>query len=197
MGRICGKSNCRKTPGAASIFIVFPEKKVISTFIPWGPMVTKAGKEKQRMWVTGKGFTLPELLIVLAIAAGAMAIAAPRLQAALQTYTLKQHCAEIAALLRHARSKAMREGRETRVVFNLEARSYQLEGVQALHKISRDIDIALRLAKVQGDTPQMRFRPDGSASGGDIDLSNERIARRVTVSWLTGRTTIVAIPGED
>lgn len=142
---------------------------------------------------TGKGFSLPELLVVLAISASALAITAPRLQSALQSYTLKQHSSELATLLRNARSKAMREGKSTQIEFDLDARTYQMLGANKQHAVAEEIDIALTLARVQDTRLQIRFRPDGSASGGDIDLSNRQLMHRVSVSWLTGRTTVKAV----
>ncbi len=70
--------------------------------------------------VSGKGFTLLELLVVLVIVGLLAGVVAPRLMGALTGMNLKTEAKKVAASLRYARSRAASEKKTFRVIFSLE-----------------------------------------------------------------------------
>jgi general secretion pathway protein H len=99
----------------------------------------------------------------------------------------------MASALRIARAEALRTARETRLVLDLAARRYSADGIAAPRAIPRDVSIVYEVpaARANGEhTAEIRFRPDGSSSGGTIRIASARATALVEVDWLTGRTHI-------
>jgi general secretion pathway protein H len=59
-------------------------------------------------------------------------------------------------------------------------------------------DVTLRVSTVAGDVAGQRaaitFTPDGSSSGGRIDLATGQRTVGVAVDWLTGRVSVADAP---
>lgn len=134
-----------------------------------------------------RGFTLIELVVVLAIIGMALAVAMPLLAAHVTGPTLNAASGEIRAALRGARSTAIAEDR--RVVFRgdpaggywLDRRHFTLplmRGTQPLH-----------VATIGGAF--ISFFPSGGSSGGRILVSSGGAEREITVDALTGRADVV------
>jgi general secretion pathway protein H len=129
------------------------------------------------------GFTLVELLVVLAIAGMAMAVAVPLLARHLAGPAFNAASGEIRAVLRAARSTAMVEDRP--VVFRgdpaggywLDRRHFTLPAVDGGH--------LLRVA-VEGGA-QIAFYPSGGSSGGRIVVFDDTTRRDIAIDALTGR----------
>jgi general secretion pathway protein H len=144
-----------------------------------------------------RGFTLVELLVVMAIAAALLAVTIPLLSGSIGRAELRGTAAEMAAALRHARTQAIRLHRETRLQVDLEQRRYQVSGERRAFRFPRDVDVKLVVADFQGlpsEAGEVRFYPDGSSSGGEITVSSKRGEYRVRVEWLTGRVLIHGNP---
>lgn len=136
------------------------------------------------------GFTLLELLVVLAIVALMTAIAAPRFAAALPGAELDSGARKLAAGLREARSLAVSTNR---------AVPFTLRGGANLYTIgrggeSRQLPGKLAITLVTGrreisgaNQGSIRFFPDGSSTGGRIELNGAGGKRSIEVDWLTGR----------
>ena len=108
------------------------------------------------------GFTLIELLVTLALAGLLLALVPPLLGKGTDAARLKHDSRILAAQLRQARSQAIASGKMVAIV------PHASEGVS-----------------VSGDG-EIRFFPDGSASGGAIDLANKAGVAHLSVDWLTG-----------
>ena len=130
-------------------------------------------------------FTLLELLVVLAIAAGLAALVAPQLARFASLVELKAAARETAAALRGARGRAIASGRETALALGT--------------RLPRHPGIALELVVAHSEvlgagTGASRFYPDGSSSGGRVRLTLEghggSEAQVVDVDWLTGRIVV-------
>jgi len=136
-----------------------------------------------------RGFTLVELLVVMAIAAVAMTALPALFSAAFPGLEMKSAARRTAAMLKLARESAIRRGDETTVLVDLEQKRLTLAGYRALSLPER---LALRLDAannelIEAQRGTIRFFPDGSSTGGRLILSHDGHGYQVGVTWLTGR----------
>jgi general secretion pathway protein H len=136
------------------------------------------------------GFTLLELLVVLAIAVLLVSIVPPLFTAAIPGVELKAAARRTAAGLRLAREQAIRTGRDAALTLNVENHSFQIDGGYRTTTLPRGIKLKLKAAEFEmrdDHTGAIRFFPDGSSTGGRIILSRNDSGYQVGVEWLTGR----------
>ncbi len=139
------------------------------------------------------GFTLLELVVVLALAVLLVAIVPPLLTAALPGAELKSASRRIAASLRLAREEAIRKGHDVAFILDLEKHRYRVEGPFRTVQLPADLDLTLIAAasEMQGEERgAIRFFPDGSATGGRILLSRGGKGWQVGVQWLSGHVQL-------
>ena len=143
-----------------------------------------------------KGFTLLELMVVLAIAGIAIAVVAPRFSGAIGGVELKKQSRQLMAVLRHARTQSMSESLETYVVVEEEGGSYRLIPGGKLQFLPVGYELQVSNNQLAGVTLQQAeavyFYPDGSSSGGEFYMQSESGAMKVEVSWLTGKVSVNA-----
>jgi general secretion pathway protein H len=139
------------------------------------------------------GFTLLELLVVLAIATLLLAIAPPLITSAIPGVELKTSARRVAAGLRLAREEAIRSGRDITFTLDLQARTFEVEGRFRKGKLPQDLKLKLEAAQkemLDEDRGAVRFFPDGSSTGGRVILALEDRGYQVGVQWLTGRVLV-------
>ena len=139
------------------------------------------------------GFTLLELLVVLAGLATVLAVAAPRFGGALAGPRLEASAREIAASLRDARDRAVTTSREVAFVVDLEGRRYRLGEDGRNRQLRGSPRITLETAareQIDRASGSIRFFPDGSASGGRITLAQDGRSFHIDVDWLSGRVRL-------
>ena len=141
---------------------------------------------------TQAGFTLLELLIVLVIAALALGIVLTRATPRNPGLEARLAAAEIAQGLRLARGRAIQLNRPVGVVVDIAHHSWHIDRDR-----SRALppDLYLGLVTVAGETAgpslgQIIFAPDGSSTGGRVELARAGTRMAVGVDWLTGRVAI-------
>jgi general secretion pathway protein H len=135
-----------------------------------------------------EGFTLAELLVVLAMIALASIFILPSVQGQRTQSALRTASNSIQAGLAEARLHAIRENRESVVVFNQVERHFANGEGKVVATLPPEIRAEFLTAKgasFYGD-PAFRFLPDGSATGGKILLQDSGTAIRIDVHWLTG-----------
>jgi len=154
----------------------------------------RAAGAASRTWRPARGVTLLELLIVLSIMAIMAAMVMPIFSGGVSTSELKGATREIAAGLRFARSEALATRQETRVLLDLEHRSFQVERDARTHALPKQIEMKLFTAQsdlVTDKIGAIRFFPDGGSNGGRVTLAAGERKFDVDVDWLTGRVAIL------
>ena len=138
-----------------------------------------------------RGFTLLEVIVVLAIAGIIMAVV---LGAPLRSATagdLKASARMLASGLRQAQSTAITTRRDAVMTIDVEAREFRV-GNEA-RTVSDKVDLKLYTAQSEVSSERLgaiRFYPDGSSTGGRITVSSGERKYLVDVDWITGRVTI-------
>lgn len=133
-----------------------------------------------------RGFTLLELLVVLAIMvllAGAWPFAAPRL---FPTQQLRNESQKLIAALRSARMTARLTGTPQTIELLQGGNGYQASS--ELHQLPTGV-----IARVHNDAvlQSMMFFPDGSSTGGVIDLQLSNRTVSIEVGKITGRAELI------
>ncbi len=141
----------------------------------------------------GDGFTLLELLVVLAIMALMLSLAVtsfPMRGRAMQTRVAAD---EVVQALRSARVRAIALNRPVTFSLDVNARSFRVDG-SASQPLPATLQLAtLTVADRTGqprNTSNISFAPDGSSSGGRIELAGQDARLLVGVDWLTGRVSV-------
>jgi general secretion pathway protein H len=134
------------------------------------------------------GFTLIEVLVVLALIAAASALAAGVLTGGLAGLRLRSSANTVAAQLRYTRAQALATGEAQRFV--IDPRAHRWSAPRGHHG---DIPPTLGIAFIGARETQpsagqgaIVFFPDGASTGGRVQLSAKRAAWNVDVAWLTG-----------
>jgi general secretion pathway protein H len=141
-----------------------------------------------------RGVTLLELLIVLSIMAVLAALVVPRFTGGVSMSALKGATREVAAGLRLARSEALATRKETRLLLDLEQRTFRVESDPRVHSLPKEIDLKLFTAQsdlLSDKVGAIRFFPDGGSNGGRLTLAAGERKFNVDIDWLTGRVAIL------
>ena len=140
-----------------------------------------------------RGFTLIEVMIVLAIAVIAYALVANVIFRGPSAYDLKTSARTHAAALRQAQTTAMATRRDTTLTLDLDARQFAVTGESSPHKVPEGIELKLYTAQSEVENEKrgaIRFYPDGSSTGGRITVAVAERKYLLDVDWLTGRVSI-------
>jgi general secretion pathway protein H len=140
-----------------------------------------------------RGFTLLELIIVLAIIGAALAFVPGFMLRGQQGLDVDIAARAIADALRQARSYAVLHNRDQLFALDVEEHLYRIPEQRAPVRIPRDIEVTFQTSRseVMSETiGQIRFFPDGSATGGRIGLAIDGRHVEVVVDWLTGLVSV-------
>ena len=154
-------------------------------------VTSRAGSSERPKSDTPRGYTLIELLVVLLILAAATSVALPRLEGFFPQIKLKQTAREVVLALREAQRRAIQGGRQMTVRLDLAHR--QLRGPGGLF-VPLDPRFGLSLTAAQGaegSAPgRIDFFPDGTSTGGKLELAYGSRHYDVTVDWALGRAVL-------
>jgi len=140
-----------------------------------------------------RGFTLLEILVVMAIAALALALTLPNLGRGVSTLEIKSAARELASGLRYARAQAIARKQEIRLLLDTQQRRYRIDQQSRVYQLPAALQIKLLVgqAEVTGEgIGGITFFPDGTSTGGRITLANDKRQMIVDAQWLTGRVAI-------
>jgi len=151
----------------------------------WLPRAASSGQ---------RGFTLLEMLVVLAMVVIVLAVVPPLISAGLPSAELKGAARKLAAGLRYTRSRAVSTQEEKALVVDLEERKFTVPDRPRAVSLPEDVEIDLLTTRsdLLGErTGRIRFFPDGSSTGGRITLEKGERKFVVDITWLTGRVVIL------
>ncbi len=139
-----------------------------------------------------RAFTLVELLVVLAVVGGIIAIAVPNLYRALPGVELRAGADELTAGLRQARAQAISGNRPVAFEIDGQAGRYGTGAGGPDGRLQPGLGISLVTARAQVSGPArgaILFFPDGTSTGGRIELAKGGRQAVIEVDWLTGRVS--------
>jgi general secretion pathway protein H len=133
------------------------------------------------------GFTLLELLVVLALAGMLMALVPPLLGKGGDRARLDHDRRAVLDCLRQARGDAIVSGRTVAFLIDPDHRLY------GVGKPDRSLEAGVELAVEAplAHPREIHFFADGSASGGLVELANPAGRDRFQIDWLTGRAAAI------
>jgi general secretion pathway protein H len=141
------------------------------------------------------GFTLLEIVCVLAIVALLAAISLPQLPMATSRPRLEAYAIEVAALLNADRNAAVGRRGAVEAVVDAPSRSVRSGSSAQVVQVPEDVDFDALLPQRCNGRPafsSISFFATGMSCGGTIRLT--RLARgvEVRVNWLTGDVDVIA-----
>lgn len=139
------------------------------------------------------GFTLIEILMTLVIAAAITAISATAYSRLSSSAALKATSQDILVTLRRARISAIAKSEEVAFAFDNDRNIYWVIGSQRQRLIDSSLNLKMFSAKglsAKKNISHIRFAPDGSSSGGEIEITNGKKAYNIAVEWLSGKVEL-------
>jgi general secretion pathway protein H len=144
------------------------------------------------------GFTLIELLVVLTVLSLGLALLAMRGPPRSAALEVRAAAGEMVQALRLARGRAIASNAAVGLTLDLARHSWRIDGApERLLPPGYAIVIRAAATETVGDhLAAIRFAPDGSSTGGWIDLSDGHRRMQIGVDWLSGRVTLAEITGQ-
>jgi general secretion pathway protein H len=153
-------------------------------------------QQRQAHSISDAGFSLLEMIVVLALVAMATAASMGSLRSRPNQVALQPVAALVAADLRSARIEAMQRSRVVEVRFDGRTRTYLVPGAKSAKRFPDNIGFAFSTVSdgLRADyADRLLFFPDGSSTGGSLTLTssgaNQGGPQRgivIAVDWLTG-----------
>ncbi len=141
----------------------------------------------------GGGFTLLELLVVLAIIGAVLAITPVLFSRGAPTAEIRSAAREVASAVRLTRSRAIAGNREMVFRLDVDTGEYSAGDESERARLSGKIQLGLFTAESERTGQSkggIRFFPDGTSTGGRITVANTALSYEIAVNWLTGKVEI-------
>jgi len=139
------------------------------------------------------GFTLIELLVVLVVIGLIAALAVPRLDRVAPNFNLRNTARELQAEFRQARSEAIRDNRESWLLFDVALGGWRRDGQSEFTAVTESVRLTLVTAQreqIDDARGRVRFFPDGTSTGGSVTLARGDLSYDVAVDWFDGRVSV-------
>jgi general secretion pathway protein H len=141
------------------------------------------------------GFTLIEVVCVLAIVALLAALVLPAIPRGTSQARLAGYAVEVAALLKGDRNAAIRNRAQVATSLDAERRIVISGATASIVEIPPDVTFEALLAQRCGDRrvgATIDFFPSGASCGGVIAIARQGVGYQIRVNWLTGGVEVVA-----
>lgn len=150
--------------------------------------------EKKRNGMAGRaGFTLVELVMTIAIALLIIGVVSMGVRRIPALVTLDQCVNDIKSIFVEASTRAVVNGKNSEITFNLASRQFSLSGGgddltrgESAKTLPEEMEFEFPDARGNPDVAHFFFFPDGSADGPIMDLKLRGHAARLTLSRLSG-----------
>ncbi len=145
-------------------------------------------KEAQR------GFTLLEMVCVIAIIAMVAAVMLPFVPRHTSRSRLQAYALETAALLKADRNAAIRQHADVSTLVDAPSRAIRSGATAQMLRIPEDVRFDALLPQTcrrRAALSTISFFADGMSCGGAITLARLDAAYEIRVNWLTGRIEVV------
>ncbi len=146
------------------------------------------GMRARRAAGSDRGFTLIEVVAVVALIALAVTLGAVAASRGLASARIQAAGQDLVAALRYTRGQAMITRAQQVIEIDLENRTYTAPK-RSMVTLPGDMEIRLLTAaeELTGSRKgRVRFFPDGSSTGGRIKLVDGQRAWDIEIAWLTG-----------
>lgn len=142
------------------------------------------------------GFTLIEVVCVLAIVGLLAALVLPAIPRATSQARLAGYAVEVAALLKGDRNAAIRNHAMVSTMLDVDRRMVRSGARPSTVAVPADVAFTALLAqrcagRMVGST--IDFFPSGASCGGVIAISRQGVGYQIRVNWLTGGVEVVEI----
>ncbi|MGB6400279.1 MAG: prepilin-type N-terminal cleavage/methylation domain-containing protein [Bradyrhizobium sp.] len=142
-----------------------------------------------------RGFTLLEMVCVIALVAMIAAVLLPFLPRHTSRSRLQAYALEAATLLKADRYSAIRRRADVSTLVDAPSRAIRSGATSQIVRIPDDVRFDALLPKTcrqREALSTISFFADGMSCGGSIALSRLDTAYEIRVNWLTGRIEIVS-----
>jgi general secretion pathway protein H len=139
-----------------------------------------------------RGFTLIEMLVVVVLIALTLTIVSVSVGSGLKGARVKAASRDLVAALRYTRGQAIVKREEKTLSVDVEKRRYRAPDKRW---VELPKDMTMDLLTTRGELEEegigrIRFFPDGSSTGGHVDLIRDEVVWRVQIQWLTGEVKL-------
>jgi general secretion pathway protein H len=138
-----------------------------------------------------KGFSLVELIVVMALVAMLTGLAAVSLGGRSEEGLLRRDAALAASIAAEARLRAISSGKPVELLVAPEADALFIPGSEP-RGMRRGVTAAL-LNGERTAVDRISFYPGGGSSGGEIVLRSAAAGIAISIDWLTGEARISAV----
>ena len=138
------------------------------------------------------GFTLVEMLVVMAIIALVLGLVATSMSRSISGAETREAAHKLVAALRYTRTQAILQKSEQVFTVDVEEHSYSAPG-RAEVQLPEGMEILLTTARTEMTSETaggIRFFPDGGSTGGRVDLFTRGREYNVNIAWLTGEASL-------
>jgi general secretion pathway protein H len=142
-----------------------------------------------------RGFTLLEMVCVLALIAMMAAVLLPFIPRNTSRARLQGYVLQTAALLKEDRNAAIRRGTGVATLVDAESRLIRSGATADMIRIPDDVHFEALLPRTCNQREALstiRFFASGMSCGGAVALTRADVGYEVRVNWLTGRIEIVS-----